>query len=361
MGPPKPLIRLMKRTGHAPGFESVRKILIRSTNWIGDTVMTTPALGAVRAAFPDAEIVVAANPLTAELLLGHPACDRLLILDKRGRHSGLGGLWRFSREMRRGGFDLAILFQNAAEAAILAFAAGIPRRAGYRTDGRGIFLTHGVPVGTPERRLHHTDYYLHMLDRLGIHGGGGRLCLSCTSEETLWAEEILGMGEWAAVNPGAAYGSAKRWLPERFAETADRMAETYGLSIVLVGGPDEGPIGQDIEKAMKVRPLNLIGKTTIRQMMAVLSRVRLMVTNDSGPMHVAAAFQVPIAAVFGPTDHTTTSPLTPFFRIIRKPVDCAPCLKRRCPIDHRCMDAVTVSDMLEAVEALVQGAGIGNH
>ena len=199
-----------------------------------------------------------------------------------------------------------------------------------------------------------------MLDRLGIRGGDGRLRLARTEAETLWADEVLGKGAWAAVNPGAAYGSAKRWLPERFAEAADRVAHTHGFSIVLVGGPEEEQIGQDIEKAMAVRPLNLVGKTTVRQMMAILSKVRLMVTNDSGPMHVAAAFQVPTAAVFGPTDHTTTSPRTPFFRIVRKPVDCAPCLKRRCPTDHRCMDAVTVSDVIEAVEALLRESGIRN-
>lgn len=320
--------------------------------------MTTPALGAVRAAFPDAGIVLAAHPPVAALLSGHPACDRVLVLDKKDRHRGIGGLWRFSREIRRERFDLAILFQNAVEAAILAFAAGVPQRAGYRTDGRGIFLTHGVPVGTAERRLHHTDYYLHMLDRLGIRGGDGRLRLACTVEEAAWAEEMLGGKAWAAVNPGAAYGSAKRWLPERFAETADRMAGTYGFSIVLVGGPEEMEIGHDIEKAMGVRPLNLVGKTSVRQMMAILSRVRLMVTNDSGPMHVAAAFGIPIAAIFGPTDPATTSPRTPFFRIVRKPVACAPCLKRRCPVDHRCMDAVTASDVLEAVEALVKEPGV---
>jgi heptosyltransferase II len=354
VGASEPLRLLQKDEVHALDFSDIRKILIRSTNWIGDAVMTTPAMGAVRAAFPTAEIVVAANPPVAELLYGHPACDRLLVYDRKGRHKGLPGLWRFSREIWKERFDLAILFQNAFEAAVLTLAAGIHRRAGYRTDGRGILLTHGVPVGRAVRRLHHTDYYLNMLGRLGIRGGDGRLHLNCTAGEKAWAESILGGAPWAAVNPGATYGSAKRWYPERFAEAADRIAETYGFSIVLVGGPGETAIGHDIEEAMPLRPLNLIGKTSIRQMMAILSAVRLMVTNDSGPMHVAAAFGTPIVALFGPTDHTTTSPLMPSFRIVRKPAECAPCLKRRCPTDHRCMDALSAADVLEAVDELVR-------
>lgn len=328
------------------------KILIRSTNWIGDAVMTTPAMDAVRSSFPTAEIVVAANPLVAELLSGHPACDRSIVYDRKGRHKGAVGLWRFSRELRRERFDLAILFQNAFEAAFLALAAGIPRRAGYRTDGRGLLLNYGVPAGRAERRLHQTQYYLNMLRRLGIHGSDGRLHLECTAAEKSWAERVLVSTPWAALNPGATYGSAKRWLPERFAETADRMVEAYGFSIVLVGGPGEKTIGEAIQGAMRVRPLNLIGKTTIRQMMAILSKVQLLVTNDSGPMHVAAAFGVPVAAIFGPTDPATTSPLAPSFRIVRKAVECAPCLKRRCPTDRRCMEAVTVEDVLQAVDEL---------
>lgn len=314
--------------------------------------MTTPAMGALRAAFPRAEIVVAANPPVAELFRHHPYCDRVMVFDKKGEHRGLKGLLRFAGTLRRQRFDLAVLLQNAVEAAVLAFLAGIPCRAGYRTDGRSLLLTHGVSVGVAERRLHHTTYYLRMLESLGIRGGDGRLRLKCTAEESVWARQMLGDGEFVAVNPGAAYGSAKRWIPERFAEIGDRLAEEFGVHVVLTGGPGEVEIGGDIEAAMTSRPLNLIGQTGVRQMMAVLSRCRLMVTNDSGPMHVAAAFEIPTVAVFGPTDHTTTSPMTEDFRIIRKEIDCAPCLLRQCPTDHRCMEAVTVEDVLVGAREL---------
>lgn len=337
--------------------EKVNRILIRQTNWIGDAVMTTPAMGAIRVTFPRAEIVVAANPLVAELFRYHPDCDRVVVFDKKDAHSGIRGMLRFAGELRREGFDLAILLQNAAEAAVIATLAGVPKRAGYRTDGRRLLLTHGVPVGVAEKRLHHTAYYLRMLEALGIRGGNGALRLECAPQEADWARKTMGDWEFVAVNPGAAYGSAKRWIPERFAQVGDSLAREFGLRVVLTGGPGEVEIGRDIEAAMSSRPLNLIGQTGVRQLMAVLSRCRLMVTNDSGPMHVAAAFGIPIAAVFGSTDHTTTSPLAENCRIIRKEIDCAPCLLRQCPTDHRCMEAVSVEDVLAGARQLLGREG----
>ncbi len=334
--------------------QSIRKILIRTTNWIGDAVMTTPAMAAVRASFPEAELVVVANPLVAELFKPHPHCDRVLVWDKRGDHRGALGLARFADLLRRESFDLAVLFQNALEAALMAYLARIPRRLGYRRDLRGPLLTHGAPCGPRERRLHHTEYYLHLLRVFGIEGGNGALCLTCTETEREWAATALAAGDlWIAINPGASYGSAKRWFPDRFAAVADALAQTYGARIVVTGGPGEIPLGNDLVAAAHAPCLNLVGRTSVRQMMAVLSRCRLMVTNDSGPMHVAAALGVPIVALFGPTDHTTTSPHTVAHRIVRKETECAPCLKRACPTDHRCMTALTPEDVLEAARSLM--------
>lgn len=336
---------------------SVRKILVRSTNWIGDAVMTTPAMAAVRASFPKSHIVVMANPLVAELFNPHPLCDGVQVFDKRRVHRGVPGLLRFAGELRRQAFDLAILFQNALEAALLAYLARIPVRAGYRTDCRGLFLTHGVPAGRAAKALHHTDYYVKMLEALGVHGGDGGLHLYCSPEEESWASQILGEGFWIGINPGATYGSAKRWIPTRFAEVASGLIQDHGSRILLVGGPAEASIGQDIEKAVQphqTEVLNMVGKTTVRQLVALLSRCRLLITNDSGPMHVAAALRVPIVALFGPTDHTTTSPLTGSWRMVRRAADCSPCLKRVCPGDHRCMEAITAEDVLSAAKELLE-------
>lgn len=332
---------------------AIKRIMVRATNWIGDGVMMTPALAAIRQTYPDAEIVLIANPLVAQLFVHHPWCDRVIVYDRKGAHKGLVGLWRFSRQLRQERFDLAILLQKAFEAALLALLAGIPRRIGFFSDGRRLLLTGSTPLTYEVRCQHHSRHYLYMLRQFGIEGGDGELKLSVTEGENAWAKDTLGEGGWIALNPGAAYGSAKRWVPDRFAEVGDRLAREFGLRVVLTGGPGEGEIGRDIEAAMEEKPLNLIGLTSIREMMAIIALCRLMVSNDSGPMHVAAALGVPIVAVFGATDHTTTYPWTDRHRVVRAEVDCAPCLKRQCPTDHRCMEAVTADDVLSAAHALL--------
>jgi len=326
---------------------------VRGVNWIGDAVMTTPALAALRSHFPRAEIVMLANPLVSELFQFHPSVDRVMIYDKNGWHQGLGGLWRMSKELRGERFDAAFLLQNAIEAALLALFAGIPRRAGYTTDGRRLLLNYPVHVTAADKQLHHTDYYLGLLAQLGIKGGDGKLCLACTEVEQQWAQSTLQSANVITINPGAAYGSAKRWIPERFAEVGDALAERYDAQILLTGGPGEIEIGRDIAAAMQCPPLNMIGETSVREMMSLLAHSRLLVTNDSGPMHVAAAFSTPIVAIFGPTDHTTTCPASENVKIVRKQVDCAPCLLRQCPTDHRCMTEITAADVITAAGQLL--------
>jgi len=323
-------------------------------NWIGDAVMATPALGAIRATFPGAHVAIVANPLVAELFSFHPDCDQVVRFNKQASHAGMRGFWKFCRELHADGYDLAILLQNAFEAAVMAALSGIPRRAGYRTDGRGLLLTNGVPAVDKKHGLHHVDYYLQMLGQLGITGGTGRLRLALTDEERGRAVERLGDGEWLAINPGASYGAAKRWIPERFAAVAEGLAAEFGVRVVLTGGPGELEIGRDIEKAMKCPPVNLIGHTSVRELMAILAHCRLVVTNDSGPMHIAAAFGVPIIAIFGSTDHTTTSPLADNCRIVRSGAECSPCMLRECPTDHHCMTNVSAEDAMAAARFLLR-------
>lgn len=327
----------------------IRRILVRVTNWIGDAVMNTPALAAIRTTFPRAEIVLVANPMVADLFMHHPCCDRVLVYDKKGKDKGVAGLMRFSAQLRKERFDVAILFQKAIEAAIMTWLARIPVRLGYQTDGRRFLLSHSLPFDKSIQDQHHAHHYLHLLKSFGICSKDEQQVLHLTSAEISWATNVLTTKKWAAINPGAAYGSAKRWFPERFAEVGDLVAEKYGLNILLIGGPAELDIGVEIEQLMSVKPINLIGKTTVREMMALVSLVRLMLTNDSGPMHIAAAFNRPVVAVFGPTDHKTTYPYGTTHRIVRKEFACAPCLLRECPIDHRCMVAVTVEDVLAAI------------
>lgn len=332
----------------------ISKIVVRCPNWIGDAVMSTPALGAIRAAFPLSEIVLAANPVVCELMSPHPFCDRVVVFDKKGPHKGVTGLWRFGRRLAAERFDLAILLQNAVEAAMIAALAGIEKRAGYSTDARRVLLTHPVRVPKDARRLHHSRYYLDMLAGLGIAPPPRwETRLQCTRAEKDWAARALGPGRWAAINPGAAYGAAKRWYPERFAQVAEALASDFGYKVLLVGGPGEAAIGSEICSKTGACVLNMIGMTSVRQLMALLASVDLVITNDSGPMHVAAAFGRPVVALFGPTDHRATSPLCSRLSLVRKQTECAPCFKRECPRDHRCMAQITVEDVVGGVKELL--------
>jgi heptosyltransferase-2 len=333
---------------------SVARIVIRATNWVGDAVMSEPALAALRDAFPQAELTWLARPAIADLFRGHPAIDHMVIYDHRGRHAGLSGKWALASELRRHAFDLAVLFQNAFEAAALAALAGVPRRYGFATDGRRFLLTH--PIGVPEPTVfeHQTSYYLDLLRPLGIVRPVEAPRLFVTPEEEdhidrrLAACSLAPNDDLLGLNPGSIYGTAKRWLPERFARTADRLARDFGLRVVILGAPGEEALGRAVADAMESKPIVLSGQTSIRELMAVIKRCRLLLTNDTGPMHVAAAFGVPVVAVFGPTDWRTTAPFGDTHRIVRKPVDCSPCLLRECPIDHRCMLGVSVEDVYEA-------------
>jgi len=331
----------------------IRRIMIRSANWLGDAVMTVPAMMAVRETYPDAHIAVVANPLVAQLLENHPGCDEVIVYNKRAEHAGVFGMLRFAADLRRRKFDCAILFQSAIEAGIMAFLAGIPRRLGFTTDGRRIFLTHPVPFGETEKTVHQTDAFLRIVNHYGIMAEEKRQPLALLDSERAWVKEQLPEGSVVTINPGAAYGSAKRWYPERFAAVGDFLAREYGMHVVLIGGPGEVEIGNDIAAAIQAPVHNFVGKTSVRQMMSLIDVASLMVTNDSGPMHIAAGFNVPIVAIFGSTNHTTTSPFSNNYRIVRHPVECSPCMLRECPIDHRCMDRVKVDDVIEAVQSFM--------
>ena len=338
----------------------IKKILVRGPNWLGDAVMCEPALRGLRSLFPDAHITLLVKPAVVELFAGHPALTRVLTYDTKGRHAGLSGKWTLAGQLRRQGFDLAVLFQNAFEAAFLTFLAGVPRRYGYATDGRSLLLSD--PVAAPDRRtlVHQVRYYWDLLKPLGLTGDPPAPELVVFPEEEQAMAGRFAQGGLTAtdvvvgINPGSTYGEAKRWLPERFAEVTERLCRTIRespgqhVSVVIFGAKGEERLGQEIAARLSSRSLVLSGATTIRELMAAVKRCRVLLTNDTGPMHMAAAFQIPVVAIFGPTDWRTTSPFGNAHAIVRQPVDCAPCLLRECPIDHRCMTRVTVDQVYEA-------------
>ncbi|GAM07930.1 ADP-heptose--LPS heptosyltransferase 2 [Geobacter sp. OR-1] len=337
---------------------SIRKILIRATNWIGDAVMTLPAIGTVRAAFPEARITILANQMVAGLFSPHPWVDEVLVYDRKGRHKGLAGRFRLAAELRRHGFDLALLLPDSFDGAFITLLAGIPRRLGNRSDGRGLLLTHPFPLSLQPKGEHQSENYLAMLAHFGITSAEQRqLLVTTAAEDNAVADRLgrhgIGRTDFVlGINPGATYGSAKRWYPDRFAAVAAELASAWGAKVVITGGPGEAAIAADIESGLAGACANMAGKTTVRELLALVKRCDFFITNDSGPMHLAAAFGVPLVAIFGSTDHTTTYPLTEYGVVVRETVDCAPCMKRECPTDHRCMKAVTVAAVVEAARDL---------
>ena len=335
---------------------------MRATNWLGDAVMTTPALTAVRATFPQAEIVLLANPLVSQLFAYHPAVDRVIVFDRKGRHSGLIGRLRLAQQLRCERFDLALILPNSFDSALIPWLARIPQRLGKASDGRSLLLSgrYAEPLrGEPQ---HEVCYYLELVRHFGTEGAEPVPRLFTTPEEDACAEAVLtargyGGRPLLGINAGASFGSAKRWYPERFAETARRLADEWGADVLLFGGPDEVPLVAEIEQGLAGDCLNLAGRTTVRELMALIKRCSFFITNDSGPMHIAAAFGVPLVAIFGPTDHAGTAPFTELAAVVRSPVDCAPCKLRTCPTDHACMRGVTVNQVLDAARTVRKAGG----
>lgn len=331
--------------------------------------MCEPALRGLRSLFPDAQISLLVKPGVADLFAGHPSLTRVLTYDAKGRHAGLSGKWALAGQLRRQGFDLAVLFQNAFEAAFLTFLAGVPQRYGYATDGRSLLLSN--PIAAPDRQtsVHQVRYYWDLLKPLGLTGDPSAPGLAVFPEEEQamarrFTQGGLGSSDLVVgINPGSTYGGAKRWLPERFAEVTERLCRTIResrgqqVSVVIFGAKGEERLGQEIAARLSSRSLVLSGETTIRELMAAVKRCAVLLTNDTGPMHIASSFQVPVVAIFGPTDWRTTSPFGSAHAIVRQPVDCAPCLLRECPIDHRCMTGVTVEQVYEAGLSCLPGRG----
>ena len=327
--------------------ERVKRLLIRGTNWIGDAVITLPAIAAIRRNFPSAHISILVRPWVADIFRGSPLVDEVIIFDKRGEDKGISGLFSVIKRVRRKEFDLAILLQNAFEAALITFLAGIPERWGYATDGRSWLLTRAVPLSEGIKRKHQVYYYLELLSSLGLETGPPEFHLAPSDEGRKKAEALLSSSgvdfshPLVGISPGASYGSAKRWYPERFSAVAERLIREFQAEIIIFGGEGEREIAHKVVKNIKGKATDISGMTDLSTLIGALSLLDLLITNDSGPMHLASALSIPVVAIFGPTDPATTSPFGDIHKVVRVPVPCSPCLLRHCPKDHRCMKLIT--------------------
>jgi len=340
--------------------KSINRLLVRSTNWIGDAVMTTPAVRAIRKNFPNTEIYILAKPWVVPIFENNPYVNQIVIYDSEGQHKGLIGKLRLARDLKRFHFDAVILLQNAFEAALITFLAGIPCRIGYSTDGRGALLTHAIACTSEIKKAHQTDYYLSILRGLDLITDGQTLNLEVSKNDETRAREILQLqglspkDKWIGINPAATYGPAKQWFPDRYAELGDRIHNVLGRPVILFGGPGDQDLGEKIAHLMQHRLVDLSGKTTLGEAMALIKYCELFITNDSGLMHVAAALHVPLIAIFGSTNPETTGPWDPNSRIVRISTECSPCLKPDCPENHlNCMKQIDVDMVFQVVKEIL--------
>jgi len=342
------------------------KILIRGVNWLGDAVMTLPAIRSLRIANRNSAISLLLKPSVAPLFEKDPNIDEVIIYEERFRT--LTGKALLSNRLRKKAFSKAFLLQNAFDAALLALLAGIPERIGYGRDGRSFMLTKPAKFTDDDRKHHHIDYYLNLLRSTGMKAEYSIPYIFQSLEERLKARESLSKLKRPVlgINPGAAYGSAKRWMPERFAEVADWFIRDMGGSVVIFGGKNEEYIAHEIEiLAAKNRGnlkeayqesviINFAGKTSLRQLISLISECDALITNDSGPMHISYAVGTPLVAIFGSTSPELTGPPKDGNMVIRSNVSCSPCFKRRCDLDYiKCMDNITTEEVYNALKMII--------
>ena len=338
-------------------FAGVKKILIRSPNWVGDAIMSLPAVSSVCGKVPNAEVIILAKPWVGDLFREYPGVRGVIPYCSPGVHGGVWGRWRLSRELKQGRFDIALHLPNSLDSALISFLAGIPRRVGYNTDGRGMLLTHRVPVNGRVKKEHQVEYYLHLIRTLGIETEERIPSLQISRARRQEAEDILssvsgGNGPFLGISPGAQYGPAKEWFPERFGELALRISEKIGARLLILGSAGDRAAASRIGEVAGSSVVDLCGKTTLAQALALISCCRVFVTNDSGLMHAASALAVPLVAIFGSTDPKRTGPLGRDSRVVYKALPCAPCLKTECPRNRECMEAVTVEEVFREVKKL---------
>jgi len=351
------------------GQKAPSRMLVVLPNWVGDLVLATPALRIIRERFADTHIAFLLRSNLEDILSGGQWADETIrwpaSTKGQSRPKRRQGFLGFAAELRERRYDWAVLFSNSFRAALLARLAGIRSRIGYDRDGRGLLLTDKL---LPERYkgkyvpVPMTRYYNAIARYLG--------CRNCSDQPELYTtpqEEAVVDGLFTAagvvqgkpvvvLNPGSSFGPAKRWLPERFAEVADGVVAEHGAAVFIACGPKEIDTARQVAARMR-HPSTVLDKPVLPlgPTKALIRRAGLLITNDTGPRHFGIAFRVPTVTVFGPTHQEWTATDSPNERAIQVPVDCGPCMKRKCPLDHRCMSRVTGNMVMEAARELLSG------
>ncbi|MCP4717240.1 MAG: lipopolysaccharide heptosyltransferase II, partial [Deltaproteobacteria bacterium] len=330
-------------------YRHIRRILVLGTTWLGDSVMTLPTIAGLRELFPRSHIAIAARHEVAELYRAVPAVDEIIAFQKKSGLRAVPALAATAGRLHRGRFDLGLIFSRSFGAALMCVLARIPHRVGFDAGIRNVLLSRSIERDRSILDVHQVHYYKKLLAPLGLPQFPELPELQVSADMREWARTLLEVGSGVprgalvALNPGATYGQAKQWLPERFAELAKRLVAHHGCRIVLIGAGAGRDLARQVGKGIEPYVLDLTGRTTVLQLAAVLACCDLLVTNDTGPMHVAYAVGLPLVALFGSTDPKATAPLGSRSTVLAADIDCSPCLKRTCTQGHyRCMEMISV-------------------
>ncbi|MGZ3634110.1 MAG: lipopolysaccharide heptosyltransferase II [Parachlamydiaceae bacterium] len=338
-----------------------KNILLKMPNWLGDVVMSTAAVADIRKHFPAAKITALCKNNVAGLLKHDPNLDSICTYTqpsgwiRRIEHSDL------IQELQLGEYDLGVLFTNSFTSAWWLWRGNVKNRLGFKANWRSWLLSKAIPYPKGMAQQHLVTTYKELLTPLGISISTTPPRLHITEEEANTAHELLALKGIPSenrfilgINPGAAYGSAKCWLPERFVEVTKQLLQRDNLYVLYFGDPSGAPLVETIcDQLPFERVINLAGKTSLRELLALINCCSLFLTNDSGPMHIASALGVPLVALFGSTDDTRTGPYNGGL-VIHKHVECSPCYKRECPIDFRCMTRISVEEVTDELKKLIE-------
>ncbi len=334
-----------------------KRIFVRVPNWLGDAVMATPFVRILRRTYPKAFIALGGRAKVEAVFANNPDINAFIPIEDHGL-SLLTGAMR----LRKHTFDLGFVMPNSFRVALQLRLAGIPNRVGYARDGRNYLLTDRIEATADVMGMHMVDYYSHLLkDFTNLDAQPRELVLEPGTDAIAEAEAIIRSENLSGkmlvgLCPGAAFGTAKRWLPENFARVAEYVSEKYDAIPVITGAPNERDVMKEVAYLAKCETVVMDKGQPLQTIIALMGQFALFVTNDCGAMHLAAARGVPIVAVFGPTIHENTSPYTPYARLLRvKDVDCKdnPCMRRHCPNAHLCMKSVTPEMVFAAIDALL--------
>ena len=339
-----------------------KRIIIVRMDRIGDVELSTPAIKAVRDAYPDSHIAVLVRPYAREVVGGNPYIDEVITYDKSGREKGLFGKIKFIASLKNKKFDLAIILHPKNSSHILAYLAGIPKRLGYNKK-LGIFLTKKIPHTKQYGLKHEIDHALGLLRYIGIESSDKSLHVpvNMPSEERikdLFDKNGISQNDLVITIHPAASCRSRRWASERFAKASDALAEKYGARIVIISGPDDKMMGDKVAELMKSRALNLAGKTSISDLASILRRSRLLISNDSGPVHISCAVGTPVISIFSRKDRGVSparwGPVGKRDIVLHKDVGCEICLAHNCKLGFKCLDAISVEEVLAAAEQILR-------